>query len=186
MYIATVPNRTSPPAILLRESYREGGKVRSRTLANLSSLTARQIEGMRRVLRGEEVFSSDGEVRKIRDRSHGAVDAVEKAIRRLGLEHLIDRRASRERDVVVAMLVSRIVDAESKLAMTRTWQTTTLSEDRRLADATEDDAYEAMDWLLERQDAIEKKLAKRHLRKQGLVLYDLSSSYFEGRTGATG
>jgi transposase len=182
MYIAVVPNRASPPAFLLRESYREGSKVRTRTLANLSSLTPSQIDGVRRALRGDEFFGADGPVRKVRDQSHGAVDAVLRAIRRLGLERLIDRERSQNRDLVVAMLVSRITNAESKLATTRTWSTTTLPEDRGLTNATEDDVYEAMDWLFERQDAIEKRLATRHLRERGLVLYDLSSSYFEGHT----
>ena len=180
MYIATVPNRGSPPAILLRESYREGGRVKSRTLANLSSLTEKQVEGMRRALRGEPLFGPDGPIRKVRDQSHGAVDAVRQVIRKLGLEVLIDRQPSRQRDLVMALLVARITDAQSKLATTRAWQTTTLPEDLGIADATEDDLYDAMDWLFERQDAIEKKLATRHLRQQGLVLYDLSSSYFEG------
>jgi len=180
MYIATVPNRGSPPAILLRESYREGGRVKSRTLANLSSLTEKQVEGMRRALRGEPLFGPDGPIRKVRDRSHGAVDAVRQVIRKLGLEVLIDRQPSRERDLVMALLVARITDAQSKLATTRAWQTTTLPEDLGIADATEDDLYDAMDWLFDRQDAIEKKLAARHLRQHGLVLYDLSSSYFEG------
>jgi hypothetical protein len=180
MYIATVPNRGSPPAILLRESYREGGQVKSRTLANLSSLTEQQVEGVRRALRGEPLFGPDGPIRKVRDRSHGAVDAVRQVIRKLGLEVIMDRRPSRERDLVMALLVARITDAQSKLATTRAWQTTTLPEDLGIADATEDDLYDAMDWLFERQDAIEKKLAARHLRQQGLVLYDLSSSYFEG------
>jgi len=180
MYIATVPNRGSPPAILLRESYREGGRVKSRTLANLSSLTENQVEGMRRALRGEPLFGPDGPIRKVRDRSHGAVDAVRQVIRKLGLEVLIDRQPSRERDLVMALLVARITDAQSKLATTRAWQTTTLPEDLGIADATEDDLYDAMDWLFDRQDAIEKKLAARHLRQHGLVLYDLSSSYFEG------
>lgn len=182
MYIAIVPNRASPPAVLLRESFREGTKVRTRTLANLSSLTPGQIDGIRRVLRGDELFGAGGPVRKVRDQSHGAVDAVLLAIRKLGLERLIDREPSRQRDLVVAMLVSRIVNAESKLATTRTWNTTTLPDDRGIANATEDDLYDAMDWLLERQDAIEKRLATRHLREHGLVLYDLSSSYFEGHT----
>jgi transposase len=182
MYIAVVPNRTSPPAVLLRESYREGSAVRTRTLANLSSLTSGQIDGIRRVLRGEQPFGGDGPVRKVRDQSHGAVDAVVRAMRKLGLERVMDRAPSRQRDLVVAMLVSRITDAESKLATTRTWNTTTLPDDRGVANATEDDLYEAMDWLLERQDAIERRLATRHLREQGLVLYDLSSSYFEGHT----
>ena len=180
MYIATVPNRGSPPAILLRESYREGGRVKSRTLANLSSLTEKQVEGMRRALRGEPLFGPDGPIRKVRDRSHGAVDAVRQVIRKLGLEVLIDRQPSRQRDLVMALLVARITDAQSKLATTRAWQTTTLPEDLGIADATEDDLYDAMDWLFDRQDAIEKKLAARHLRQHGLVLYDLSSSYFEG------
>ena len=180
MYIATVPNRGSPPAILLRESYREGGRVKSRTLANLSSLTEKQVEGMRRALRGEPLFGPDGPIRKVRDQSHGAVDAVRQVIRKLGLEVLIDRQPSRQRDLVMALLVARITDAQSKLATTRAWKTTTLPEDLGIADATEDDLYDAMDWLFERQDAIEKKLATRHLRQQGLVLYDLSSSYFEG------
>lgn len=182
MYIAVVPNRSSPPAILLRESYRRDGKVCTRTLANLSHLSPRQVEAMRRVLKGEEVFPTESPMRKVRDRAHGAVDAVQKAMSRLGLERLLDRKPSRERDLVVAMLVARVVDAESKLATLRTLATTTLLEDRKLTDATEDDLYRAMDWLLERQDAIEKRLAKRHLDRDGLVLYDLSSSYFEGRT----
>jgi len=177
---SAMPNRGSPPAILLRESYREGGRVKSRTLANLSSLTEKQVEGMRRALRGEPLFGPDGPIRKVRDQSHGAVDAVRQVIRKLGLEVLIDRQPSRQRDLVMALLVARITDAQSKLATTRAWKTTTLPEDLGIADATEDDLYDAMDWLFERQDAIEKKLATRHLRQQGLVLYDLSSSYFEG------
>ena len=182
MYITSVPNRTSPPAILLRESYREGKKVRTRTLANLSSLSPQQIEGMRRALRGDNAVGLGPEMQKIRDRAHGAVDAVSMVIRRLGLERIIDRKPSRQRDLVIAMLVSRIIDAQSKLATTRALQTTTLLEDRGITDTTEDDLYEAMDWLLERQDHIEMKLATRHLRNDGLVLYDLSSSYFEGQT----
>ena len=132
--------------------------------------------------RGDEVIHKEGALEKVRDRAHGAVDAVQMAIGRLGLERIIDRRPSRERDLVVAMLVARVVDAESKLATMRTLQTTTLPEDRKLTDANEDDLYAAMDWLLERQDAIETRLAKRHLKDEGLVLYDLSSSYFEGHT----
>jgi len=180
MYIARVPNRTSPPAILLRESYRENGKVRTRTLANLSHLSGRQIEAMKRVLRGDEVFLEQSSIRKVQDRAGGAVDAVQKAMSRLQLERLLDRCPSQERDLVVAMIVSRVVAPESKLATLRTLSTTTLLEDRKLEDASEDDLYHAMDWLLERQEAIERRLAKRHLKTEGLVLYDLSSSYFEG------
>lgn len=180
MYIAVVPNRSSPPAILLRESYREGKQVRTRTLANLSSLSPQQIEGIRRALRDEVPFGGGGPVRKVRDRAHGAVDAVLRVVRKLGLERLIDRERSPERDR--AILVSRILHPESKLATVRTWNTTTLPEECEVTGATEDELYEAMDWLLERQDGIEKRLAKRHLQRAGLVLYDLSSSYFEGQS----
>jgi transposase len=178
--IDTVPNRRSPPAILLRESVREGKKVRTRRLANLSSLSMAQVEAMRRVLRGDPLAAPEALFEKIRDRAHGAVDAVHQAMRRLGFESLVASKRSRERDVIVALVAARIVAPDTKLATTRWWHVTTLPDDLGLADASEDDAYEAMDWLLERQNAIEKKLATRHLKQAGLVLYDLSSSYFEG------
>jgi hypothetical protein len=179
MYIAVVPNRHSPPAILLRESIREGKKVRTRTLANLSSLNMAQVEAMRRVLRGESLAAPDALFEKVRDRAHGAIDAVRHAMRRLGFESLLGKR-SRERDLIVALVAARVVAPDTKLATTRWWHTTTLPADLGLEDASEDDVYAAMDWLLERQDAIEKKLAARHLKQGGMVLYDLSSSYFEG------
>jgi transposase len=182
MYIAVVPNRSSPPAILLRESYRQGGKVCSRTLANLSRLSPRQVEAMRRVLRGEALVAPETLVEKVRDRAHGAVDAVRQTMRRLGFESLIGAKRSRERDIIMALVAARIVAPDTKLATTRWWHTTTLPDDLGVSDASEDDAYEAMDWLLERQGSIEKKLAARHLKQGGLVLYDLSSSYFEGTT----
>jgi transposase len=182
VFITEVPNRNSPPAILLRESYREGKSVRSRTLANLSSLSAMQVAGMKCALAGNALFGEDSGIEKVSDRAEGAVRAVEIAIRRLGLEKLICRDASRERSVVMGMLVARILAPGSKLATTRDWHATTLPEDRGLGDVKEDDLYEAMDWLFERQDAIEKKLAARHLKNDGLVLYDLSSSYMEGTT----
>lgn len=182
MYLAEVPNRGSKPAVLLRESYREGKSVRTRTLANLSSLSAAQVAGIRAALAGEVLFSAEGGLSKVSDRSHGAVHAVEVAIAKLGIEKILDRAPSRERELVTAMLVARVLDPASKLATTRSWHDTTLAEDRGLCDADEDDLYEAMDWLLERQDAIEKKLSARHLANKGLVLYDLSSSYMEGST----
>jgi hypothetical protein len=181
MHIDAVPNRGSRPAYLLRESYRDGAKVRKRTLANLSSLDDAQIASIRAVLRGEAVRPV-GELFSISaSRAHGAVQAVTLAMQRLGLASLIAAQPSRERDVVLAMVAARIVAPHSKLATTRWWHTTTLAEDFGVGDANEDDLYAAMDWLLSRQEAIEKKLAARHLAAAGgLVLYDLSSSYFEG------
>ena len=180
MHIHSVPNRGSPPTILLRESYREGGKVRKRTLANLSDLSAAQIEAMRAVLRGDAMQAPGNSFEIIASRPHGHVQAVEVCMQRLGFAALIGSKPSRERDLVTAMVAARIVNPQTKLATTRWWQTTTLAEQFGVADANEDDLYAAMDWLLARQDAIQKKLATRHLRADGLVLYDLSSSYFEG------
>ena len=180
MHIDTVPNRDSRPAYLLRESYREGDRVRKRTLANLSSLSDAQILAIRAVLRGERLQPPEELFEAIASRPHGHIQAVRVAMRRLGIEALLGARPCRERDLVLAMVASRIVAPHTKLATTRWWHTTTLAEDFGVADADEDDLYAAMDWLLERQGAIEKKLAARHLREGGLVLYDLSSSYFEG------
>jgi hypothetical protein len=182
MYIDIVPNRASPPAVLLRESVREDGKVVKRTLANLSSLDSSQIEAMRAILRREPLVSPSQAFDKIRDRQHGACDAVRLTMRRLGFDALLDARSSRERDLVVAMVATRILHPRSKLATSRAWSNLTLPQDLGVEDAREDDLYEAMDWLLERQPRIEKRLAARHLREGGLALYDLSSSYFEGVT----
>ena len=182
MYIDLVPNRGSKPAILLRESIREGKRIRKRTIANLSALSLEQAEAIRLVLKGEKLAPTGG-VACIRSLPHGHVEAVRIAMRRLGFEKLIDGKASRERDLVVAMVAGRILAPEaSKLAMTQAWSDTTLAEDFSVADAHEDELYAAMDWLIERQDTIEKRLAKRHLKEGGLVLFDLSSSSFEGAT----
>jgi transposase len=182
MYVATVPNRSSPPAILLRESYREGGKVKTRTLANLSKLPAAAIAAIRRAVKGERLVAPDGAFEVIASPHHGHVQAVLIAIKRLGFESLIDSRPSRQRNLALAMVVARILEPDSKLATTRAWHLTTLPEILGVTDANEDDLYGAMDWLLERQDRIEKKLAKRHLDNDGIALYDLTSSYFEGTT----
>ena len=184
MYIATVPNRTSPPAILLREGYREGGKVKNRTLANLSKLPPEAIEAIRRVLKGEQLVSTDELFEIVADGSpaHGNVEAVMTAMRRLGLAGVICSRPSRQRDVVVAMVAARLLEPQSKFATTRSWSNTTLADVLGIGDPDEDELYDAMDWLLERQDHIEKKLAARHLKAGGLALYDLTSSYFEGVT----
>lgn len=183
MHIDTIPNRNSRPAYLLRESVREGKRVRKRTLANLSSLPLDQIEAIRRILKGERLGPVEDTLEVVRSRAHGHVAAVLGAMRRLGFERLIDARPSRERDLVVAMVAGRILAPEaSKLGMTRAWADTTLPEELGIADADEDMLYEAMDWLVERQEAIEKRLAKRHLKAGGLVLFDLTSSYFTGTT----
>lgn len=183
MYIDFVPNRGSKPAILLRESIREGKRIKKRTIANLSALTLEQAEAIRLLLKGEKLAPAGGALECIRSLPHGHVEAVRTAMRRLGFDKLIDGKASRERDLVVAMAAGRIVSPEaSKLAMTHAWADTTLAEDLDVADAHEDELYAAMDWLIERQDKIERRLAKRHLKDGGLVLFDLTSSNFEGAT----
>ena len=181
MHIDSVPNRTSRPTFLLRESYREGKKVRKRTLANLSALSDEQIQSIRAVLSGQSLRPIEPLWQTVRSRSHGAVQAVRVAMQKLGFESLIASRRSPERDVVCAMVAARILSPHTKLATTRWWHTTTLPQEFGVAQADENDLYAAMDWLLERQGAIQKKLAARHLAEGGLALYDLSSSYFEGR-----
>jgi len=182
MHIHVIPNRGSRPTILLRESYREGKKVKKRTLANLSSLSCKQVETIRRTLNGEELVPIDTLFTVTSSHHHGHIQAVRMAMKRLGFYNLIGSQHTPERDLVVAMVAARILHPESKLATTRWWHTTTLPADLDVTDATEDDLYQAMDWLLDRQWRIEKKLATRHLKEGGLVLYDLSSSYFEGVT----
>jgi transposase len=167
---------------LLRRSYREGGVVKNETLGNLSHLPEPLIEIIRRSLQGEQFVPVGEAFEVIGSRAHGAVQAVEVAMRRLGLAALIASKPCPERDRVLAMVAARIVAPHTKLATTRWWHTTTLAEEFGVADADEDDLYAAMDWLLARQDKIEKKLAGRHLSDGGLVLYDLTSSYFEGTT----
>ena len=184
MYIDLVPNRGSKPAILLRESIREGKRIKKRTIANLSALTLDQAEAIRLVLKGEGLApAAAGSLECLRSLAHGHVEAVLTAMRRLAFEKLIDGKPSRERDLAVAMVAGRILAPEaSKLAMTHGWADTTLGDELGVADAHEDELYAAMDWLIERQDKIEKRLAKRHLKEGGLVLFDLTSSSFEGVT----
>jgi transposase len=182
MYIDVVPNRDSPPAVLLREAWREGKKTRKRTLANLSDWPKERIENFRRVLRDERLVSPEELFATQKTLPHGHVQAVREMIGRLELDRLISAQRCRQRDLVVAMIVQRLIDPCSKLATTRAWHTTTLAEELGVAEATEDDLYETMDWLLDRQERIEKKLAARHLSEGGLVLYDVSSSFYEGRT----
>ncbi len=185
MYIATVPNRASPAAILLRESYREGKKVKTKTLANISDWPEVKIQSLRRVLHGETVVSPRDAFEIKRSLPHGHVAAVLGTLRRVGLDGLIERQACRERSLSMAMIVGRVIDPGSKLATARglgeETAFNTLSETLDVVSANEDALYQAMDWLLKRQERIENALAKRHLSHGSLVLYDLSSTYFEGR-----
>lgn len=181
MHIDRIPNRGSRPAYLLRESVREGKRVRKRTLANLSSLSDEQILAIRAILRGEQLAPASTLFEAVASRAHGHVQAVRRAMQQLGFAQLIGTRPSAERDRVCAMVAARILGPQTKLATTRWWHTTTLAQEFGVEHADENDLYAAMDWLLERQGTIEQKLAKRHLEAGGWVLYDLSSSYFEGR-----
>lgn len=180
MHIDVVPNRNSRPAYLLRESYREGKKVRKRTIANLSSLSDEQIHSLRAILQGQQLYPRETLFQVITSRPRGHVDAVRVAMSKLKMGPLLDRQSAPERDCVLAMIAARIVAPQTKLATTRWWHSTTLAKDFGVSDATETELYRAMDWLLARQDKIQKKLARRHLDHGALVLYDLSSSYFEG------
>ena len=180
MYIDIVPNRNSRPAILLRESVREGKRIIKRTIANLSALSLQQAEAIRAVLKGEALAPADGPLEIIRSRAHGAVKAITAAMSRLRLATLLDRKPSRERDLVLAMIAARVLEPQSKLATARSWGHSTLGASFGVEGADENALYAALDWLIERQDGIEQRLAKRHLEDGARVLYDLSSSYFEG------
>lgn len=185
MYIDTVPNRNSPPCILLRESYRSEGKVRKRTLANLSSWPPELVEGFRILLRGGTAVENGKDVFEIvRSLPHGHIAAVLGTVRRIGLDRIIGSRRTRERDLVLAMIAARITDPCSKLATARgiaeETALSTLGELLDVESAGEDELYGAMDWLLMRQPAIESKLAGRHVSEGTMVLYDVTSTYFEG------
>jgi transposase len=186
MYVESVPNRNSPPAILLRESLRQGGKVVKRTLANLSAWPAAQIHALRRVLKGEALVSISEAFQIQRAAPHGHVAAALGTLRRLGLEPILSRSACPERSLVVAMIVARILEPSSKLATARGLHpetaTSSLAAVLGLEEAVDEvQLYRSLDWLLERQQSIENTLAKRHLSEGSLVLYDVSSTYFEGR-----
>ena len=186
MYIESVPNRNSPPAILLRESFREDGKVRKRTLANLSKWPATLVKGLKILLKGGRAVARLEDAFHIaRSLPHGHVAAVLGTLKKLRLDRSIAGTASPERQRVIALIAARILDPGSKLATARGLAQATardsLAETLGIGDTDENDLYAAMDWLLDRQDAIERRLAKRHLADGALVLYDLTSSYLEGR-----
>src|SRR5713226_4279024 len=186
MYIEAVPNRDSPPAILLRESYREAGKVKKRTLLNLSDWPRERIAGFKALLKGGTVIPKDQDaITIIRSLPHGHVDAALGTARKIGLDRLLGPDGNRCRDLILALVVGRILDPGSKLAAARELSPDTaassLGEQLALGVVDEDELYSALDWLAVRQPAIEAALAKRHLAGGTLVLYDVSSSYLEGR-----
>jgi transposase len=166
---------------LLRQSYRHDGKVKHRTLANLSHLPGCLLDLVRRSLQGEVFLSADESVRTLATKPHGHVEAVLATCRQLDLENLLGSKPSRQRSVVVALLVQRLLAPCSKLASLRYWRSTTLADELDLGEVSTPEVYQALDWLGRRQQAVEQKLAKRHLREGGVVLYDVSSSYYEGR-----
>ena len=186
MYIESVPNRNSPPAILLRESYRDAGKIKKRTIANLSDWPTEIVEGLRTLLKGGKVAPADQESIIVRRAlPHGHVAAVLGTLRNIGLDRMLGPPRNRCRDLVIAMIVVRLIAPASKLATARMLDPLTasssLGEVLGLGPVDEDELYVALDWLGERQEAIEKALARKHLHDGTLVLYDVSSSYVEGR-----
>ncbi len=187
MYIEGVPNRNSPAAVLLRESYREEGKVRKRTLANLSKLPSEVVDNMRLALKGATAVNLEqlpDIFQVIRSLPHGHVAAVLGTLNKLKLPQLIDDKKSRKRDLVVAMIVSRIINPGSKLATVRGVRAETanssLGEILGLEHGDKDEYYQAIDWLLSKQVKIENALGSRHLKDGSLILYDLTSTYLEG------
>jgi len=187
MYIDIVPNRNSPPAVLLRESYREGGKVKKRTIANLSKLPKDVIDQLRILLRGGHAIESFEEsIEVLRSLPHGHVAAVLGTLFKTGLDHIISSEKSRVLSLILAMIIARIIEPESKLATTRGLDPRTasssLGEVLGLGPVSENELYFAMDWLLGEQERIENTLAARHLQGGALVLYDITSTYFEGKT----
>ena len=182
MYIDEVPNRNSRPAILLRQAHREGRKIIKQTLANLTDWPADRIDALRRVLRGEKLVPISEVLSIERSKPHGHVAAILRITHRLGLAHLLGTKRCRKRDLVVAMIAERLIHPCSKLGCTRDWNDTTLAGELGVADADVDELYDALDWLLARQRRIERKLADRHLAADDWVLYDVTSSFYEGKT----
>lgn len=165
---------------LLRRSYRDGKNVKQKTIANISPLPQELRDIISKSLKGEIFLPINDAIEITRSRAHGNVAAVKKVFEDLDMDNLICPLAHRQRDLVKAMIISRIIKPQTKLATTRSWHDTTLPELLNIEDADEDELYEAMDWLVKRQPLIETKLAERHLKDKSLALYDVSSSYYEG------
>ncbi len=180
MFIDIIPNRKSRPTILLRDSTRIGSKVVKRTLANITSWPPERIENLRRVLKDEKLIRFDDAFSIEASLPHGHVQAVLGTLRKLGLDNLIASKRCRERDLVIALIVERLLHPGSKLATTRTWNFSTLAKEIDIEDASPDEVYSALEWLGNRQKRIENKLSRRHLVEGGLALYDLSSSSYYG------
>src|SRR5205823_5587461 len=186
MYVAVVPNRGSPPAILLRESYREAGKTKNRTLANLSRWPAERIEQLRAVLRGDKLLPAAEAVEIVRALPHGHVLAALGTARRIALDTMLPRRApQRRRDLALALIVARLLEPAAKLATARMLDPATashsLGEMLGLGKVAAKEVYGALDWLGREQPFIEAKLARRHLQDGALLLYDVTSTYLQGR-----
>jgi len=182
MYVAIVPNRNSKPAILLRESYREDGKVKNRTVANLSHLPPEMIEMLKLVFAGKKVVPAEATGQAVSTLPCGHVRAVLGMMRKLGIPELLASRESRQRNLVLGMIAERVLSPSSKLGTVRSWTSSTLGAELGIEDADADELYAALDWLLAAQPRIEKKLADRHLSEGGLALYDTSNSMYEGHT----
>ena len=185
MYVTVVPNRDSPPAVLLRESYRDGDKVKNRTIANLSKWPVEKVEALRAVLRGDRLVPAGEGLEIMRSIPHGHVSAVIGTVKRIGLDKLLPAAAKRKRDLAVALIAARLIDPESKLATARALDEETASHSLGaflgLGRVSANEIYDTVDWLGENQAKIEKALARRHLSEGTLVLYDLTSTYLEGR-----
>jgi hypothetical protein len=185
MYVTVVPNRDSPPAVLLRESYRDGDKVKNRTIANLSKWPPEKVEALRAVLRGDKLVPAGDGLEIVRAAPHGHVMAALGTLKRIGLDKLLPSAAKRRRDLALALIVARLIDPESKLATARALSEETASHSLGsvlgLGRVTANDVYDTVDWLGEQQAKIEKALARRHLHEGMLVLYDLTSTWLEGR-----
>ena len=182
MYVAIVPNRNSKPAVLLRESYREDGKVKNRTVANLSHLPPEMIEMLKLVFAGKKVIPAEQAGQAVSTLPSGHVRAVLGTMKKLGIPELLGSRDSRQRSLVLGMIAERVLSPSSKLGTVRSWESSTLGVELGIKDADADELYAALDWLLAAQPRIEKKLAARHLSEGGLALYDTSNSLYEGHT----
>ena len=180
MYIDIVPNRGSQPTVLLRESVRIGGKIVKKTVGNLTGLPPEKLAAVRLALAGKAQVPAESLVEVLKSRPHGHVKAIREAMDRLGMAELVSSKPCRERDVVLAVLAQRLVEPASKLRSVWEFSLTTVAEEFGVEDATADEVYAAMDWLLGRQKRIEKKLARRHVREGDVLFYDVSSSSYHG------
>lgn len=180
MHVERIKNRNDVETVLVRQTFREDGKVKKRTVANITHLPKEIQISIARQLKGEALAPCASAFKVVSSRHHGHVEAVATAMKRLGFSKLLGKGTSQQQKLVMAMVAARVLDPASKLATASAWNLTTLADSFGVNGANEDDLYHAMDWLLTQQPAIERRLAKRHLEPCGLILYDLTSSYVEG------